>query len=80
MFPRALNQCSNVKRRFVCSNQRNFAGRLPIDFFYFEDFRWSFFGKIIRQKRLTLLPKMARKKNKIAPSLKDHCCCNKSNE
>jgi len=27
------------------------AACLPIDFFYFEDFRWSFFGKIIRQKQ-----------------------------
>ncbi|PNP94172.1 hypothetical protein BFS16_08385 [Hoylesella timonensis] len=23
---------------------------MPIDFFYFEDFRWSFFGKMIGQK------------------------------
>lgn len=23
---------------------------MPIDFFYFEDFRWSFFGKITKQK------------------------------
>ena len=28
-----------------------FAGRLPIKFFYFEDFEWSIFGKIIGQKR-----------------------------
>ena len=61
MFPRALNQCSHLKRRLFCSNQCIFAGRLPIEIFYFEDFRWSFFGKIIGQKRLTLLPKMARK-------------------
>ena len=51
MFPRALNQCSNVKRRLFCSNQRIFVGRLPIDFFYFEDFEWSFFGKIRGQKQ-----------------------------
>ncbi len=50
MFPRALNQRSNLKRRLFCSNQRIFACRLPIDFFYFEDFRWSFFGKMIGQK------------------------------
>ena len=50
MFPSALNQRSNLKRRLFCSNQRIFACRLPIDFFYFEDFRWSFFGKMIGQK------------------------------
>ena len=50
MFPRALNQRSDLKRRLFCSNQRIFACRLPIDFFYFEDFRWSFFGKMIGQK------------------------------
>ena len=50
MFPRALNQRSDLKRRLFCSNQRIFACRLPIIFFYFEDFRWSFFGKFIGQK------------------------------
>ena len=50
MFPRALNQCSNLKRLLFCSNQRILACRLPINFFYFEDFRWSFFGKITGQK------------------------------
>jgi len=30
---------------------------LPIDFFYFEDFRWSIFGKMIGQKRRMLLTK-----------------------
>ena len=49
MFPRALNQCSNVKRRLFCSNQCSFAGHLPIEIFYFEDFRWRFFGKITGQ-------------------------------
>ena len=49
MFPRALNQCSNVKRRLFCSNQCIFAGHLPIKIFYFEDFRWRFFGKITGQ-------------------------------
>ena len=29
--------------------------RLPIKFFYFEDFRWSIFGKIIGQKPLLSL-------------------------
>ena len=62
MFPRALNQRSNLKRRLFCSNQRIFACRLPIDFFYFEDFRWSFFGKITGQKRLMFLAKITRKK------------------
>ena len=49
MFPRTLNQCFNLKRHLFCSNQPIFAVRLPIDFFYFEDFRWPFFGKIIGQ-------------------------------
>ena len=60
MFPRALNQCSHLKRRLFCSNQRNFAGRLPIDFFYFEDFQWPFFGKITGQKQRMPHPKMIR--------------------
>ena len=57
MFPRALNQRSDLKRRLFCSNQRIFACRLPIDFFYFEDFRWSFFGKFIGQKATNTFPK-----------------------
>ena len=51
MFPSVLSRYSNLKRRLFCSNQRIFAGRLPIDFFYFEDFEWSIFGKLIGQKR-----------------------------
>jgi len=51
MFPRPLNQRFNLKRHLFCSNQPIFVVRLPIDFFYFEDFRWSFFGKITRQKQ-----------------------------
>ena len=47
MFTRALKQCSNEKRRFFGENQRIFVHRLPIDFFYFANFRWSFFGKMI---------------------------------
>ena len=50
MFPRPLNQYSNLKRQLFCENQRNYVYCLPIDFFYFEDFRWSFFGKIKGQK------------------------------
>ncbi len=50
VFPRPLSQCSNTKRPQFYQNQHNFVGRLPIDFFYFEDFRWSFFGKFIGQK------------------------------
>ena len=50
MFPRPLSQCSNPKRPQFYQNQHHFVGRLPIDFFYFADFRWSFFGKIFRQK------------------------------
>ncbi len=50
VFPRPLSQCSNTKRPQFYQNQHHFVGRLPIDFFYFEDFRWSFFGKFIGQK------------------------------
>jgi len=50
MFPRPLSKCSNTKRPQFYQNQHHFVGRLPIDFFYFEDFRWSFFGKFIGQK------------------------------
>ncbi len=50
MFPRPLSQCSNTTRPQFYQNQHNFVGRLPINFFYFEDFRWSFFGKFIGQK------------------------------
>ena len=50
MFPRALNQHSNLKKRLFCSNQHIFTCRLPIIFFYFEDFIWSFFSKFIGQK------------------------------
>ena len=58
MFPRALIPCFSSKRRLFCPNQPIFASRLPIEFFYFEDFRWSIFGKIIGQKRQIPLPKM----------------------
>ena len=51
MFTRALKQCSNEKRRFFGENQRIFVNRLPIDFFYFANFRWAFFGKMIGQKQ-----------------------------
>ena len=50
MFSRPLNQCSNLKRHQFWQNQPIFVSRLPIDFFYFADFRWSFFGKITGQK------------------------------
>ena len=50
MFTRPLSQCSNTKRPQFYQNRHHFIARLPIDFFYFEDFGWSFFGKIIRQK------------------------------
>ncbi|MCL6748318.1 hypothetical protein DEM91_06645 [Prevotella sp. TCVGH] len=33
---------------------------MPIDFFYFEDFRWPFFGKIIRQKQWIRCPQKIR--------------------
>ena len=51
MFPRPLKPCFSLKMRLFCSNQGIFVGCLPINFFYFEDFRWSFFGKTIGQKR-----------------------------
>jgi hypothetical protein len=53
MFPRPLSQCFSLKRHLFCQNQHIFEGRLPIDFFYFEDFQWSIFGKIIGQKHGT---------------------------
>ena len=49
MFPRALNQRSNLKKRLFCPNQCIFACRLPIIFFYFEDFRQPVFGKFTGQ-------------------------------
>ncbi len=39
MFPRLLSQYFSLKRRLFCENQPIFVVRLPIDFFYFEDFR-----------------------------------------
>ena len=59
MFTRALKQCSNEKRRFFGENQRIFVYRLPIDFFYFANFRWSFFGKMIGQKQQIPLLKLS---------------------
>ena len=44
-----------LEKTFFCENQPIFVGRLPIDFFYFEDFRWSIFGKITGQKPLLSL-------------------------
>ena len=49
MFPSPKSQCFRLKRRLFCENQPIFVYRLPIDFFYFEDFRWRFFGKITGQ-------------------------------
>ena len=65
MFTRALKQCSNEKRRFFGENQHIFVHRLPIDFFYFANFRWSFFGKIIGQKQQKPLLKL----NNVAQAL-----------
>ncbi len=65
MFTRALKQCSNEKRRFFGENQRIFVHRLPIDFFYFANFRWSFFGKMIGQKQQISLSKL----NNVAQAL-----------
>ena len=65
MFTRALKQCSNEKRRFFGENQRIFVNRLPIDFFYFANFRWPFFGKMIGQKQQIPLLKL----NNVARAL-----------
>ena len=62
MFPRPLSQYFHFKKRLFCQNQHIFVERLPIDFFYFEDFRWSIFGKIIGQKQR--LPCARRKRMK----------------
>ena len=82
MFPRVVNQHSNLKRRLFCSNQRIFAGRLPIKFFYFEDVRWSIFGKIMRQKATDASTKSSLKGNSpsyISLKLRTHTsllfCC-----
>ena len=66
MFPRALNQYSDLKRRLFCENQCIFVVRLPIKIFYFEDFRWSFFGKIIGQTQLLPYPSSSRKFHRIS--------------
>ena len=58
MFPSPLSQCFDLKRRLFCPNQRNFVYRLPIKIFYFEDFQWSFFGKMLGQKQRFFLPRM----------------------
>ena len=49
MFLSPKSQCFRLKRRLFYENQPIFVGCLPIDFFYFEDFRWPFFGKITGQ-------------------------------
>ena len=64
MFPRPLSQCFYLKRRLFCQNQHIFIYCLPIDFFYFEDFRWPIFGKMIGQKRRMLLTRKIRLKAK----------------
>lgn len=61
MFPRALSQHFNLKRCLFCQNQRNFVGHLPIKIFYFGDFEWSFFGKIVGQKQLNVSTKNDKK-------------------
>ena len=53
-----------LKQRFFCSHKCTFIYRLPIDFFYFEDFQWSFFSKIIRQKQRMPWPRMKRIKTR----------------
>jgi len=50
MFPSPKSQYFRLKRRLFCENQHHFACRLPIEIFYFEDFRRRFFGKVTGQK------------------------------
>jgi hypothetical protein len=45
---------------------------LPIKFFYFEDFRWPFFGKITGQKRLMFQVKITRK-NATLLLMRNYC-------
>ena len=68
VFPGALSQCSSLKRRLFCENQPIFVVCLPINFFYFANFRWPFFGKMIGQKQQMALPK---KNKKTAPFIED---------
>ncbi len=63
MFSRPLSPCYSQKRRLVCENQPIFASRLPIKFFYFADFQWSFFGKMIGQKQPNIFTKNGKKKS-----------------
>ena len=69
VFPGALSQCFSFKRRLFFENQRIFVVCLPINFFYFANFRWPFFGKMIGQKQQVALPKKIRK---LHLSLKSH--------
>ncbi|WP_278843007.1 hypothetical protein [Hoylesella timonensis] len=66
MFPKALNQYSELKRRLFCENQCIFVVGLPIKIFYFEDFRWWFFGKIIGQTQLLPYLSSSRKFHSIS--------------
>jgi len=70
VFPRALNQYSDLKRRLFCENQCIFVRRLPIKIFYFEDFRWSFFDKIIGQKQLLPYPSTSWKFHSVSSVVK----------
>ena len=70
MFPRALNQYSDLKRRRFCENQCIFVVRFPIKIFYFEDFRWSFFDKIIGQKQHLPYPSSSRKFHSVSSVVK----------
>ena len=47
---------------------------LPIDFFYFEDFRWSFFGKITGQKQMNFTIQKDKIEKKRFLTLKDNAC------
>ena len=72
MFPSDWSQCFSLERSLIFENQPIFVERLPIKFFYFEDFRWSFFGKMIGQKQ----PNISTKNDKNF-HWKSNCCNNK---
>lgn len=57
MFPKALNQCFDKKKRLFCENQPIFVVRLPIHFSILKILDGHFFDKIIGQKQLLPLPK-----------------------
>ena len=66
MFPSEWSQYFSLKKRRICENQPIFVEHLPIKFFYFEDFRWSFFGKMIGQKQPNVFTKNGKKFHRMS--------------